>query len=180
VIIIIVIAVLVLIVLGIGGYFGARRMRGTIKMTLDRRGVNAGEQLNGNFMLTTRKAIEGKRLFAALIGKEVTREQYRDSNNRQQTRTNSREIYRDEQTIEDARLFPAGMNQEYSFTLNAPAQGSQDAGFTESTLGQTLRLGMELMGGRRTHLEWQVSVRLDAKGIDLNDNEKVTVNLGLD
>jgi hypothetical protein len=180
VIIIIVIAVVVLIVLSIGGYFGARKMRGTIKMTLARRGFNPGDQVEGTFLLTTKKAIEGKRLFASLVGKEVTRERYHNSNNRQQTRTHTREIYRDEQSIEEGRLYPAGTNQEYNFTLNTPTEGKQDAGFMESALGQTMKLGMQLMGGRSTEYKWEVSVRLDAKGIDLNDTEKVTVNLGLD
>lgn len=179
-IVIIVIAVIVLIAAAIGGYFTARHLRGTIKMTLHRRGFNPGEKVEGTFVLTAKKAIEGKRLIAALIGEEVTRERYRDSNNREQTRTHTREIFRNEQVIEGEKLYPAGFNQEYSFSIDTPAAGSQDQGFMDSSLGQSLQMGMELMSGRRKELKWKVNVRLDAKGIDLSDNEDVRVNIGLD
>lgn len=178
VIVAIVIAVLVLLVGGVIAYFIARRLRGTIKITMSKKGFDPGDKVTGSFELITRKDIEGKRLFAALVGKEVTRERYRDSRDQQQTRTNTREIYRDEQTIEDAKNYPAGQTTTYEFELQAPSNFEEE-GFMDSSLVKTLKLGMELVGGRQTHLEWRVNVRLDAEGIDLGDSESVTINLPL-
>jgi hypothetical protein len=175
VIIVIIVAGVGLIVAAIAGYYLARHMRGTIKLTLAKKGFNPGEQVTGSFTMETRKSIEGKRLFVALVGKEITEEHYRDSQGRDSTRTHTREIFRTEQTIEDARTYPAGQVSEHDFQLQTPSDG--DDGFFDSELGQALKLGVQILGGERTRLEWKVTARLDAEGIDLCDSERVTINL---
>ncbi len=172
--VIIIVAAVVLTVGSIAGYYIARRMRGSIRLTLARRGFNPGETVEGSFTMKTRRPIEGKRLFVALVGKEVRQERYHDSKGREQTRTRTREIFRSEQTIEEAKSYPAGQVSEYDFQLTTPSD--RDDGFFDSSLGKTLKLGMELMGGGRTYLEWRVTARLDAEGIDLCDSESVTIN----
>lgn len=159
----------------IAGYYVMRYMRGSVKVTLSKRGFNPGEKVTGTFQMTTRKDIEGKRLYAALVGEEVTTEHYRDSNGRDSTRTNTREIYRDEHIIEENVNYPAGQTIERSFEVTAPTSSGQ--GSLESPLGKTFQVGMELFSGSRRNLRWTVEVRLDAKGIDLTGCENVTVNL---
>ena len=83
-------AVIVLVVALIAGYYIARFMRGSIKITLAKNSFNSGEQVTGSFDLITRKEIDGNRLFVSLIGKEVTRQRHGEK-----TRTHTREIYRD-------------------------------------------------------------------------------------
>jgi len=36
---------------------------------------------------------------------------------------------------------------------------------------------MELLGGRKSYLQWMVEARLDAKGVDLSSRKKITVNM---
>lgn len=166
----------VLAVVLIGGYYVMRYRRGSVKLMLSRRGFGPGETVTGTFEMTTRQEIEGKRLYAALVGEEVTREPHRSSSDgRQTTRTHTREIYRDEHTIEQDVTYPAGHVIKREFELTAPTSSGQ--GSLQSPLGKTFQLGMELLGGRRTDLRWTVEVRLDAKGIDLSTSENVTVNL---
>jgi hypothetical protein len=164
----IVIAVAVLAIAVLAGYFIARRMRGSIRMTLRGDGFSPGDRIEGNFTLETRKEIESKRLFAALIGREV-----RERRDGDRTRTDTHEFYRDEVTLEEDKIYQPGQTAEYSFAIDAPS-GSDGAG---SMLGQALDVGLEMLGGDHTEIRWTVEVRLDAKGIDLSDSRSVTVNV---
>jgi hypothetical protein len=163
-------AIFVLVVVLVAGYFIVRYMRGSIKITLEKNSFNEGEQIAGSFELTTRKEIEGNRLYVMLVGKEVTKERRGDKR-----RTHTREIYRDEVTIEEAKTFSAGETLNYDFQLGTPSSGGPD--FLSSPLGKTLKVGMEMLGGRRSYLRWIVEVRLDAKGVDLSSRKKITVNM---
>jgi hypothetical protein len=53
-------------------YYILRFMRGSITITLPRTAFNPGEKIAGSLELTTRKNIEGQRLYVALIGQQVT------------------------------------------------------------------------------------------------------------
>jgi predicted small secreted protein len=162
--------ILVLAVVLVAGYYIIRFMRGSIKITLAKNSFNEGEQITGSFELTTRKEIDSNRLYVMLVGKEVTKERQGDK-----TRTHTREIYRDEATIEEAKTFSAGQTMNYDFQLATPSSAGSD--FIDSPLGQTLKVGMELLGGRRSHLQWIVEARLDAKGVDLVSRKKINVNM---
>ena len=163
-------AILVLAVVLVAGYFIIRYMRGSIKITLAKNSFNEGEQITGSFQLTTRKEIDGNRLYVMLVGKEVTKEGRGDK-----TSTHTREIYRDELTIEEAKTFPSGQTMDYDFQLATPSSAGPD--FLTSPLGKTLKVGMELLAGRRSYLRWIVEVRLDAKGVDLASRKKIAVNM---
>ena len=163
-------AILVLAVVLVSGYFIIRYMRGSIKITLAKNSFNEGEQITGSFELTTRKEIDGNRLYVMLVGKEVTKERRGDK-----TRTHTREIYRDELTIEEAKTFPSGQTTNYDFQLATPSSAGPD--FLTSPLGKTIKVGIEMLGGRRSYLRWIVEVRLDAKGVDLASRRKITVNM---
>ncbi len=163
-------AILVLCVMLVAGYYLIRFMRGSIKITLAKNSFNEGEQIAGSFELTTRKEIDGNRLYVMLVGKEVTKERRGGK-----TRTRTREIYRDELTIEEAKTFPSGQTMNYDFQLATPSSAGPE--FLTSPLGETLKVGMELFGGRRRYLRWMVEVRLDAKGVDLASRKKITVNM---
>ena len=163
-------AIVVLAVVLVAGYYIIRFMRGSIKITLSKNSFNEGEQITGSFELTTRKEIEGNRLYVMLVGKEVTKE-----GRGEKARTRTMEIYRDELTIEEAKTFSAGETTKYDFQLGTPSSAGPD--FGSSALGKTLKVGMELLGGRRSYLQWIVEARLDAKGVDLASRKKITVNM---
>ncbi|MFA5809611.1 MAG: hypothetical protein WC935_04635 [Thermoleophilia bacterium] len=165
-----VIAAVAIVIVAIIAYFVVRMLRGSMKITLTKNGFSPGEKITGSFTMKTRKEIEGKRLFAALVGKEVT--ERRDGD---RTRTDTREIYRDEQTLEEGKMYPAGHTADYSFELNTPSESGQ--GFLDSAVGKALDIGMELLSGDRNEIRWTVEVRLDAKGVDLSDSRSVTINI---
>ena len=72
-------------------------------------------------------------------------------------------------------MFAAGATANYDFKLATPSSSGPDP--LDSTLGKTLKVGMELLGGRRTTLHWSVQARLDAKGVDLAAQKKITLNM---
>lgn len=155
----------------VAGYYLVRHSRGSIKMILNGTAYSPGGTIEGSFTMTTKKPLEGKRLLVAVIGQEMTEE--RDGNT---TRTRSREIYRDEQIIEDARTYPAGETKEHTFQIKVP--DISDDGANDGVLGEAVELGLELLSGRDERLEWKVEARLDASGIDLSDSKRIYLNAG--
>jgi len=147
-------------------FFVMRHMRGTIELSLPKTAFAPGEQIDGSFTMTTKKAIEAKRLFVSLVGTEVSEERHGDS-----TRTHRREIFRDERVLEEASTIPAGHSAEYSFQLTAPSVEGSDS--ISGVLGDTLKIGLEIFSGDREQLEWKVEARLDAEGIDLASSKQV-------
>ena len=58
----IIIAVAVIIVGAIIAYYVVRAMKGKIEIELPKNGYNSGEEITGRVTLTTKKALESKRL----------------------------------------------------------------------------------------------------------------------
>lgn len=159
----------VLLVGGIIAYYIARYLRGSIKLKLPQTSFAAGEAIAGEFDVITRKEIQGNRLYAALIGAEITEER-RDG----KTHTHSREVYRHEETLEQALTWPAGQTKHYTFTLPSPTAAAP--GLLNSTMVRAAKIGLELLGANRRRMKWTVEVRLDAKGVDLAANQRVHIN----
>jgi hypothetical protein len=167
------VAAAVIAIVVIAGYYYMRYRRGSVKVTLTRNSFSPGEKITGTFELTTRQDIEGKRLYAALIGEEVTRAPHQGSTGKG-SQTQTKEIYRDEHTIEEGVIYPAGQTIERDFELTAPTS-SRDGGL-ELPPGKTLQLGKVVFSGSRTNLRWSVEAWLDAEGIDLFSSENVTID----
>jgi hypothetical protein len=175
----IVIAVVAVIVIAIVAYHLARFLKGSIKLQLGKRGFGAGDEVTGSFWLVTKRPVDGNRLYAALIGEEVTRYEERDHDGGHRTRTRTREVYRDEQVIEEARRYPGGFRQQYSFMVRAPA-GRQSQDLENLPGGRLLEAGLkglQMLSGHHSQMRWKVEARLDAKGVDLADSAKVTINV---
>jgi len=166
----IIFGILGLAVIWIITYFIIRFMRGSIKLQLATTTFQPGDKINGKLDLTTKKNITGNRLFASLVGTKITKT-HRDG----KTHTNHTEIYRFETALEEAREFPAGYNNIYDFSLDVPAAGTGD--IMNSKLGQTVGTALNLMGGTNSRIEWKITGRLDAKGIDLAATKKIMINL---
>jgi len=169
--------ILILIAVAVGGviaaviaYYVIRFMRGSIKLSLPRTAFNPGEAITGSFELLTKKPIEGNKLIVSLIGVQVT-ESY--ENGKKRTRT--REIYRNEVLVEEAKAYPAGHTSEHQFEIATPNTGAPE--FANSALGQTLMSALRLLSNRRTRLKWKVEARLDAKGVDLATSKSVSINM---
>ncbi len=159
-------AVIILVFLAVAGFHLMRYLRGSIKIRLTNTAFNPGEPITGSVELVTRKEIAGNRLYAALIGREVTRSR-RDG----KTQTHRREVYRDEATLEQDRTYLAGQALTYDFQIPVPTSENPDT--LESGLGKTLKTGVNLFTNRRTSMEWMVESRLEAQGLDLVSRRRV-------
>jgi len=145
-------------------------MKGKIKISLPKTAYLSGEKITESFNLVTKKEIEGDRVFIALYGQEVTSTRHEGK-----TRTTSREIYRNEITLENERTFKAGENKNYDFSIDTPSKESPET--INSPLGDMFKTGLTVLTGRRTYLRWQLEARLDAKGVDLSDGKKLTIDI---
>ena len=157
------------IVGSIVAYYIARYLRGSIKLTLPQNSFSGGETIGGGFDVITRKEIQGRRLFVALIGTELT-----EVKRGEKTETHAREIHRHEETLEHALTWPAGKTKHYDFKLPVPALAAPILG--NSALGNAVEIGLEMLGANRRRMKWSVEVRLDAKGIDLSTSQRVHIN----
>jgi hypothetical protein len=167
------IAVVVGIVVVVGGiiaFYVIRGLKGNLTLTLNQRGVSSGDTFTGTIQVVCKKQVEGNRLVATLIGTEKIKEKTDEG-----TKTKTREIYRVDTLLEEVRSYDAGFEESYSFELAAPS--ASQVGAASSGLGKMVEMGMEMLTGRDRDITWKIEGRLDAKGIDLVDSEKVTVNL---
>jgi hypothetical protein len=155
---------LILAAAGVGAYYLARYLKGSVSIMLARNSFNAGEAVEGSFELLARKEISANTLTAFVAAYETVRE--RDFRGRSKTRT--REIYRTGQTVEQARVYPAGYRGSYNFRIPLPDGHFGGGG---AMLGSTLGF----LSGASRNVSWKVEVRLDAEGVDLGASEKIYV-----
>jgi len=158
------------VIAGIVAYYVMRFMKGSIKLLLTQTGFEPGQAITGSFDLQVKKTIQSKKLIVSLIGTQIT-ETYEDG----KKRTRTREIYRNEVLIEDAREYPAGHTAQHQFEISTPNTKSSE--FMNSALGQTVTAALRLLSDRRTRLKWKVEARLDTKGVDLAASKSVSINM---
>lgn len=158
-----------LIALTVAGYFILRYLKGSIKIELDKTSFTAGETIKGKFRLIARQTIEANKLTVALVAEEVIKRKDSDGKNI----TETQEVYRDEEVIEGKHLYEKGFDNTHDFELLVP--GTSESSMDSSKMGQALKTLGSMMDMNRRYLEWSIEVRLDAKGIDLTDSEKVYV-----
>lgn len=152
---------------GVAAYFVARYLKGSINISLAGTDFDYGAEVRGSFDLLARKEIKGNSLTASIVAKETRRERGLDG----KSHTHTSEVYRYGQTLESAKVYPAGTTTRYEFLLHVPAE--RPSGLGGSALGQVLNAGLNLLGGRR--LNWSVEVRLDAEGVDLAASRTIRV-----
>jgi hypothetical protein len=170
--------VILAVILVFLGLFIASRMKGKIVLTLTKGGYAPGETIQGELLLTTKKDLEGNRLFVALVGYEEVKSRYIDSDGDSRTETNKHEIYRDELDLEGAGPVIAGASKPYPFQLNTPSGNTQMAGEGgDSMLGKAAVALISTIGDSANRRKiWEVQARYDLKGIDLKAKRKVTVS----
>lgn len=164
------VVVVVVALAGIIAYYVIRGLKGNLTLTLNQRGVGSGGTFTGTLHVVCKKPVEGNRLVATLIGTERI-----ETRTDGETKTETREFYRDDVLLEEARSYDAGFEESYDFELATPSAGH--VGAAGSGLGKIVEMGVEMLTGRDRDLSWKIEGRLDAKGIDLTDSETVTVNL---
>ncbi len=172
----------------IAAFYITRMMKGKIEVQLAKTGYNSGEPLTGMVTLTTKKTLELRRLYVALIGYRVM--EHREEDGALKTRRD--EIYRNEFNLLEGQTIPGGSQKTFDFSLvtpggNSPAGGASggDVGHSEiqrkivSTVGtavQTL-VALGILGSGSTRLEWKVEARADLPGVDLAKSKNVRINM---
>ena len=180
----IVTGVIAVVILSIIAYYVARVMKGSMKITTDKKSFGSGETIEGQLHVTVKKPVDVDRLYIALIGEREHRSRSSNGN----SSTSWKEFYRDEGDILTDEHLRAGFSEVYLFGLEAPSvptvEGQMDSiaeGMESATaktivkgIGQLASLSNKLGGRRR----WRVVGRLETKGVDLAASRKVHVSLG--
>lgn len=181
---VIVVVVLVIIVGAIAAFYVIRTMKGKLEIDLAKTGFNSGEPVEGSVTLTTRKSLELRRLYVALIGYQII--EHYDSDGQRKTRKN--EIYRDEFNLEEGQSIPSGYQKTYEFSLVAPGNKSSAGGAMANdhpgsalvnAVGSAVKtLGaLGAFGTSSSRLEWKVEARADLPGVDIANSKNVRVNM---
>ena len=174
----VIIGVIVVVLLVILAVFVMARLKGKLELALSKGGYAPGEILSGELKLTTKKEIEGNRLFVALVAYEEIQREERDSDGKTRTDTDRREIHRQELDLLGAGAVPAGTEKSFPFQMETP--GSPEAvAAADSTLGKAMGAvasGLSMLSSNRRKVIWKVEARLDCKGIDLTTSKKVTIS----
>lgn len=167
------IAILALIAAAFIAFYVSRSMKGKMELELAKTGFNTGELVAGTVTVTTKKSLELRRMFVALIGYEVTERRESDGDKR----TDRDEIFRQEINLEEAQQIPAGFNKSYRFEIPAPSRETVgNAG--KGGGGLSVDIGPITLGGNhRSRLEWKVEARADLPGVDLAKSKTVRVNV---
>ena len=178
VIVYIIVGVIVVVLLVLLAVFIMARMKGKLELALSKGGYAPGEILNGELKLTTKKEIEGNRLFVALVAYEEIERERRDSDGGSKTETDRREIHRQELDLLGAEAVPAGTEKSFPFQMETPG-GPEAAAAADSKLGKAMGAvasGLNMLSSNRRKVIWKVEARFDCKGIDLTTSKRVTIS----
>jgi len=173
----IVVGILTTCFLALGAYYLARLLKGKIVITLSKKGYNSGEELSGSIAVKSRKHLEAKRIYIALIGYEIQERRNRDGDRDR----HRKEVYRYEQNLAESLVMPAGSEHKFDFSITAPGnQGKKHPNLPEAlsgtiTTGISVLNSLGLLNTRR--LEWKLEARADLPGVDLAKATKVRINL---
>ena len=167
---VIIFSIVGLVAVGIAAFYITRMMKGKIELAMTKTGFNSGEDVTGKVTLTTKKSLNARRVFVALIGYEVV--ERRDSDG--ETSEDRNEVFRDDFNLEEGETqLHAGFNKTYGFVLKAP--GKDTVGTAGGGAGITI--GSLVIGGNRRRLEWKVETRVDLPGVDIAKSKKVRINV---
>lgn len=184
-----IIIAIVIVVIFVVGYYILRFMKGKIELHLTERSAASGESITGSINVVAKKALQG-RLTVSLVCMEEYREQdhrYDDDDDDSNNDTvKQREIFRDEQVLEDRKIFSPTNGQEYQFEIVVPTASEsrqRDAGIAGSArnagsgiMGTLLDIATAEPNSWGKHY-WHVESRLDMKGIDLFAKKKVNIRM---
>ncbi|SES87007.1 hypothetical protein [Thalassotalea agarivorans] len=162
-------SVIIAVVVAFVGYKLLAHLKGKITLHLNKTSFRFGETLTGHFDLEAKKAIEGNELSVTLVAREKIEK--RDSEGKRRTRTH--EVYRNEKRLEGAKVYQAGSKANFIFEFFLPKTGTSE--FAASTLGQAMNMLGSLLTSERRTIEWHIEARLDAKGIDITDSQRIYV-----
>ena len=161
----------------------ATSFRGRVLLEILSDKASSGERLIGRLTFTSKQEIRGL-LKVSLVGQERRQRSVSSS------KSDTVDVYRVNQILEETRDFPAGFTRTYDFELVVPtATEARPENEILDELGDFAdRQGSKLMGAflklaaaknKRSlgRIFWSIESRLDAEGIDLFEKKRVQVNL---
>ncbi len=158
-----------LVTIVVTAYFLMRFLKGSIDLHLSTTSFDAGETVNGKLTLHAKQAIEVNKLLVILTADEVTKRRNSDGDEESETD----EIYRDEVLVDCPKQLNKGFQEDFEFELKIP--DSSESSMESSALGQALNTVGVLLNTNTRRLEWNIEARLDAKGVDLSDSERIYI-----
>ncbi len=185
--VVIAVGVVGIIVISVLTYYVLRVMKGSLKIELAQKAVSSGQKITGDLVVTVKKSILADRLYIGLVGERE--ERTRTRNNKASVKWV--EFFRDEADILADKQLPAGFQETYAFSLDAPSEAqimsradailnSLDAMMDGAAkriiqgIGKVAAATGNPLGGRK---RWTVIARLETRGVDLADSERIHVSL---
>ena len=161
----------------------ATSFRGRVLLEILSDKASSGERLIGRLTFTSKQEIRGL-LKVSLVGQERRRRSVGSS------KSDTVDVYRVNQILEETRDFPAGFTRTYDFELVVPTatEARPENEILDELGGIADRQDSKLMGSflklaaaknKRSlgRIFWSIESRLDTEGIDLFEKKPVQVNL---
>ena len=161
----------------------ATSFRGRVLLEILSDKASSGERLIGRLTFTSKQEIRGL-LKVSLVGQE------RQLRSVSSSKSDTVDVYRVNQILEETRDFPAGFTRTYDFELVVPTatEARPENEILDELGGIADRQGSKLMGSflklvaaknKRSlgRIFWSIESRLDTEGIDLFEKKRVQVNL---
>jgi len=147
----------------------AKKNKWTLKIEISKDDFASWETIKGSLSLLAKKPIQWNKLWVKLVCyEEVTR---RDPDGYSNTQ---KRVLRDKTVnIEEQRGYMPGYNKSYPRKLQIPIKEWQDT--TNSTFGKVLSVISRFTGNQK-NIYRALEARLDAKGLDLTDSQKLYIH----
>ena len=151
-------------------YGRARRARGSIELSLPKSDFEPGETIHGRVDVHAKQPIEAERLVVTLTANEIT-----ETVKEGKTTSASKQVFRGERVLDDARSYAAGARETHDFDIELPDRKPTPT--PASSGGSAKSASLKSKAHPQTRLQWRLEVRLAAKGIDLVTARPLTVNI---
>ena len=147
--------------------FIMRKMKWSIKITLDNTVYNRGEKIRGTISIKAKKQIESQKLVVTLACDETTTSHDSDGD----TENHTRRLYEESKNLAETKDYHPGEENTVTFDFTIPTQDDE----TSSKFTKALKTAAKIFGPSK-RITRKVETRLYAKGLDLRDNKVFKVN----
>ena len=163
--------IILVVFAGLGIYQYLRYKKGKITINVDKHNLIPGEAVKGIVNLQLNKDTSVNCFDISLLGQEVL--SYRKRGRR---KTKRNDIYKEKSSILRGKELMSGHKGEYNFNFIVPDPKkflTLDFNKEQSFLSKAL----SFIRQEEKRVEWVISVVVDAKGIDLSENEQIFISL---
>lgn len=148
-----------------------KKLKGDIKISLNKTSFSSGEIINGNISVIAKKEIEVNRIYVKLIGKKKHKSRSTDG----KTSSSWRIIYQNEIPLEGQTILQSNSNKSYNFNLKAPTRSDIGGPSINNEFINNAIKAIQTFSGER--YKWHIEAIADAKGLDLTKKKSIFINL---